>query len=125
MGNVLQSTITGAIMELMNEQPKVVLSWGTHAAAIIEDGIKFNVQGFKYEGEVKIIFDFLRSYHSGGIYFKVYIGDNLSTGVEASELINFIDEQVELVNNYEEAVRNSMTPEEYEFAKNVNVVVLA
>lgn len=122
--NILQSTITGAIMDLMNQQPNIVMSWGTHKAAIIEDGIKFNVQGFKFEGEVKIAFDYLRSYHSGGIYFKVYIGDNLSTGVEASELIKFIDEQVELVDNYEEAVMNSMTPEEYEFATRVEQVII-
>ena len=124
MGNVLQNTIQGAIMELMNQQPKVVMSWGTHKAALIEDGIKFNVQGFKFEGEVKIKFDYLRSYHNDGIYFKVLIGDTLSTGIEASELIRFIDEQVELVDNYEEAVKNSMTPEVYEFAKNADSVII-
>ena len=46
--------------------------------------------------------------------FKVQIGDDVTTGVTAEELIDFIDERVEKVDNYEEAVKASMTSQRYQ-----------
>ena len=101
----------------------VIMSWGLHNKRVITDGVRFDVQGFKFTGEVKITFDFARSAETNLTSFKVQIGDEVTTGVTAEELIDFIDERVELVDNYEEAVKASMTPEEFAFAQSVGQVI--
>lgn len=119
----LQKIITAAINELLKSRLNVVFSWGLHNKQAIHDGLRFDVQGFKYTGEVKVIFDYTRIVNDNGISFKVVIGEQVYTGVKAEELIDFIDERVEKVDNYEEAVKASMTPEEYAFAKSVQQVI--
>ena len=119
----LQKIITDAINELLNSRLNVVFSWGTHNKRAIPDGVRFDVQGFKFTGEVKITFDFARSHANKKSTFKVQIGDDVCTGITAEELIDFIDERVEKVDNYEEAVKASMTPEEFAFAQSVEQVI--
>ena len=121
--NELQRIITAAINEILDSRLNVVCSWGLHNKRVITDGVRFDVQGFKFTGEVKITFEFARSHASNKTIFKVQIGDDVSTGVTAEELIDFIDERVELVDNYEEAVMASMTPEELAFAQSVGQVI--
>ena len=121
--NELQRIITAAINDILDSRLNVVWSWGLHNKRVITDGVRFDVQGFKFTGEVKIIFDFARSAETNLTTFKVQIGDEVTTGVTADELIDFIDERVELVDNYEEAVKASMTPEEFAFAQSVGQVI--
>ena len=101
----------------------IIMSWGLHNKRAITDGVRFDVQGFKFTGEVKITFDFARSHANKKSTFKVQIGDDVSTGITAEELIDFIDERVEKVDNYEEAVKASMTPEEFAFMQSVGQVI--
>ena len=121
--NELQRIITAAINNILDSRLNVVWSWGLHNKRVITDGVRFDVQGFKFTGEVKIIFDFARSAETNLVSFKVQIGDEVTTGVTADELIDFIDERVELVDNYEDAVKASMTPEEFAFAQSVGQVI--
>ena len=109
--NELQRIITAAINNILDSRLNVVWSWGLH------------VQGFKFTGEVKITFDFTRSHANKKSTFKVQIGDDVSTGITAENLIDFIDERVEKVDNYEEAVKASMTPEEFAFAQSIGQVI--
>ena len=101
----------------------MVWSWGLHNKRVITDGVRFDVQGFKFTGEVKITFDFARSHANKKSTFKVQISDDVSTGITAEELIDFIDERVEKVDNYEETAKASMTPEEFAFAQSVGQVI--
>lgn len=119
----LQKIITDAINELLNSRLNVVFSWGTHNKRAIPDGVRFDVQGFKYTGEVKVIFDYIRSVNDNETTFKVVIGEQVHAGVKAAELVDFIDERVEKVDNYEEAVKASMTPEEYAFAQSIEHII--
>ena len=119
----IQRTITAIINSILSSRMNVIMSWGLHNKRVITDGVKFDVQGFKFTGEVKIIFDFTRSAETNLTTFKVQIGDEVTTGVTADELIDYIDEQVELVDNYEEAVKASMTPEEFAFMQSVGQVI--
>ena len=121
--NELQRIITAAINGILSSRMNVIMSWGLHNKRAITDGVRFDVQGFKFTGEVKIIFDFTRSAETNLTTFKVQIGDEVTTGVTADELIDYIDERVELVDNYEEAVKASMTPEEFAFAQSVGQVI--
>ena len=119
-----QRIITAAINDILDSRLNVVWSWGLHNKRVITDGVRFDVQGFKFTGEVKIIFDFARSAETNLTTFKVQIGDEVTTGVTADELIDYIDERVELVDNYEEAVKASMTPEEFAFMQSVGQVII-
>ena len=122
--NELQRIITAAINNILDSRLNVVWSWGLHNKRAITDGVRFDVQGFKFTGEVKIIFDFARSAETNLVSFKVQIGDEVTTGVTADELIDYIDERVELVDNYEEAVKASMTPEEFAFMQSIGQVII-
>ena len=122
--NELQRIITAAINDILKSRMNVVLSWGLHNKRVITDGVRFDVQGFKFTGEVKILFDYARSAKNGETTFRVVIGEQISTGVKAEELIDFIDERVEKVDNYEEAVKASMTPEQFAFAQSVQQVIV-
>ena len=119
----IQRTITAIINDILSSRMNVIMSWGLHNKRAITDGVRFDVQGFKFTGEVKIIFDFARSAETNLTSFKVQIGDEVTTGITAENLIDFIDERVEKVDNYEEAVKASMTPEEFAFAQSVGQVI--
>ena len=121
--NELERIVTAAINNILDSRLNVVWSWGLHNKRVITDGVRFDVQGFKFTGEVKVIFDYSRSVKNGETIFKVVIGEQVYTGVKAEELIDFIDERVEKVDNYEEAVKASMTPEEFAFAQSVGQVI--
>lgn len=120
----LQRIITAAINELLKSRMNVVFSWGLHNKRVITDGVRFDVQGFKYTGEVKVLFDYARSIKNDQTTFKVAIGEQVHTDVKDEELIDFIDERVEKVDDYEEAVMASMTPEQFAFAKSVQQVII-
>ena len=118
-----QRIITDIINDILSSRMNVIMSWGLHNKRAITDGVRFDVQGFKFTGEVKITFDFARSHANKKSTFKVQIGDDVSTGITAENLIDFIDERVEKVDNYEEEVKASMTPEEFAFAQSVGQVI--
>lgn len=121
--NELQRIITAAINDILSSRMNIIMSWGLHNKRAITDGVRFDVQGFKFTGEVKVIFDYSRSVKNGETIFKVVIGEQVYTGVKAEELIDFIDERVEKVDNYEEAAKASMTPEEFALAQSVGQVI--
>ena len=122
--NELQGIITVAINEILRRRMNVVFSWGLHNKRVISDGVRFDVQGFKYTGEVKVIYDIPLTRFNKELTFKVVIGEKEYTNVLADELIDFIDERVEKVDNYEEAVKASMTPEQFAFAQSVQQVII-
>lgn len=122
--NELQRIVTAAINDILSSRMNIIMSWGLHNKRAITDGVRFDVQGFKFTGEVKIIFDYARSHANKKSTFKVQIGDDVSTGITTENLIDFIDERVEKVDNYEEAVKASMTPEQFAFAQSVQQVII-
>ena len=121
--NELQRIITAAINDILDSRLNVVWSWGLHNKRVITDGVRFDVQGFKFTGEVKVIYDIPLTRFNKELTFKVVIGEKEYTNVLADELIDFIDERVEKVDDYEEAVKASMTPEEFAFAQSVGQVI--
>lgn len=119
----IQRTITAIINDILSSRMNVIMSWGLHNKRVITDGVKFDVQGFKFTGEVKVIYDIPLTRFNKELTFKVVIGEKVYTNIWADELIDFIDERVEKVDNYEEAVKASMTPEEFAFAQSIEQVI--
>lgn len=45
------------ILNILCSQVVILMSWGFHNAAAIENGLRFNVQGFLFAGIVKVIYE--------------------------------------------------------------------
>lgn len=99
------------ILELMRYFPAIVMSWGVDNKSyrIATDtegrcGLEFHVQGFKFTGTVKILYD------EGSDTFLFHLisetGEIVKTveDVFLDELVSKIDREVEYVDNYKERV---------------------
>lgn len=108
------------ILARLMQDTNVFFSWGPHDIKEIPGGISFQVQGFIYSGEVLIT---VSDINAGRIYFTVNIGGK-ENKVKGSELVDYIDKQVEFVENYEQAVKDSMTDEEFEMFSGIRHIVI-
>lgn len=92
------------IMSILRTQLMVVWSWGLHNAKAVENGLRFNVQGYKFRGVVEVVYNetwdlFDVSFVKGG---KVI---NTIEGVYFDCLVDTIDYYVEKSSDYEKRVR--------------------
>lgn len=94
------------ILDIFKTNLSVVFSWGFNSPIALENGLKFTVNGFKHKGNVAV------RYNEGLDLFDVEIltseNELIETidGVYFDQLIEVIDNRVELVENYEQAVKN-------------------
>lgn len=93
------------ILRVLRTQIIAVMSWGFHNAKAIEDGLAFNVQGFKFKGRVEItydeswdLFDIRLVNEDGGIKEQV-------EGVFVDGIVSTIDNMVERTPDYKERVK--------------------
>jgi hypothetical protein len=93
------------IYSILLSDKTVLWSWGFRTPTIIENGLKFRVSGFIFKGWVYII------YNQAADLFDIKLitikGDEKTAmeGVYFDELIRVIDDNVERVENYDEAVK--------------------
>ena len=83
----------------------VIFSWGFNTPIAIANGLRFNVQGFKFKGIVEI------EYNEGTDLFNVHFLKNGKVvesikDVYIDSLVDVIDYKVERVANYNERVYN-------------------
>ena len=45
------------IMQIFKAHLMVVWSWGFHKPTVLENGLRFNVQGFKFRGVVEVVYN--------------------------------------------------------------------
>lgn len=89
------------ISTILMHNPSIYWSWGPSEFKEIEDGASFNVNGFKYQGEVRIL------YNGGSDTFSVVIGERQIDDIYLDELVNTIDHEVEYTGeDYLERVDN-------------------
>ena len=89
------------IMTILRSQLMVVFSWGFHSPTALPDdkGLSFMVDGFKYQGEVKVI------YNEGADLFEVRLDNGeIVEYVYLDHLVGVIDGMVECTDNYVENV---------------------
>ena len=119
MKNIKTKEAAFILAHLMNV-PNIFFSWGPHDIKDVPGGISFQVQGFLYSGEVAITISHI---DAGRVFFTVKI-DGKENQVNGGELVDCIDKRVELVENYEQAVKDSMTDKEYEMLRGIRHVVI-
>ena len=94
------------IISIFKTDLPVIMSWGFTRPIGIENGLRFSVNGFKHKGNVVV------RYNEGMDLFDVEIitseNEVIETidGVYVDQLIEVIDNRVELVENYDQAVKN-------------------
>lgn len=93
------------ILRVLRAQIVIVMSWGFHNAKAIEDGIVFQVQGFKFTGKVEIkydegwdLFDISLINEDGSLKEQV-------EGVFVDGIVSTIDNMVEHCPNYKQRVQ--------------------
>ena len=92
------------IISILKTQLMVVWSWGFNSPIAIENGIRFKVQGFKFQGLVEVQYD------EGADLFNILFiksGEVVKAvnGVFSDSLVEVIDNTVEKTSDYEERVR--------------------
>ena len=95
------------IMRILSCKPNVVMSWGVCKFRALQgdEGVMFHVQGFKFNGWVKCVYDL------GADLFNIFYIDNkgetqkMQKGIYFDELVDTIDREVEKVENYNQRVK--------------------
>ena len=95
------------IMQILSTKPNVVMSWGVCKFKALQgdEGVMFHVQGFKFNGQVKCVYDL------GADLFNIFYIDNkgetqkIQKGIYFDELVDTIDREVEKVENYNQRVK--------------------
>lgn len=94
------------IYSILKSQPMIIFSWGFNKpmALVNDEGLIFQVNGFKHQGQVKVI------YHAGKDLFVVILLDSKNNEVLRidevffDQLVEVIDNAVELVDDYDNRV---------------------
>ena len=103
------------IISIFKTNMTVIFSWGFKDPIALENGLRFNVNGFKHKGKVAVLYDEGKDLFIVQILtFEDEIIETIN-GVFFDQLIEIIDNHVELVENYEEVVRD-----EYKLNKDNN-----
>ena len=92
------------ILQILRTQLMVVFSWGFHRPTALPDnrGLAFQVEGFKYKGMVKVI------YNVGADLFEIHLDDgSIEENVYADQLVDIIDSMVERTDNYSQSVKKT------------------
>ena len=99
--------IANYIIEILKHYVFTVMSWGFHNPQAIENGLRFQVQGFLHTGTVEVVYDegydllTVRILNADGSVKTV------QDGIYLDGLVDSIDKIVEYCPNYEERVRKT------------------
>lgn len=82
------------------------MSWGFHNAVAIENGLRFNVQGFLHKGKVEVVYDEGYDLFTVRLLNKDGSVKKVEEGVYLDCLVDVIDGMVEQCENYAERVKH-------------------
>lgn len=103
IGNVIIPT-------LLIADKYIVMSWGVVEAKVIDYGLEFEVNGFKFQGTVRVVWT-----GNGDTYNVIYLKDGkvekVDSNISNDKLVDTIDNYVEKTDNYEEDVQNWLLDE--------------
>ena len=119
------NNIQRVILQLLQKDLSVFFSWGAYDFETLPpNGLKFAVNGFLYKGGVIVMHDEEKSLQAKEFVFAVKIGNSIYNNIRASNLADFIDKKIEYSENYEQMLQQEYTPEEIEFYKQIEQVIL-
>jgi hypothetical protein len=94
------------IYSILSTQIFVVMSWGFENPVTIRNGMKFTVSGFKFHGDVEIV------YNEGQDLFDLAFINSKNErhtllGIYFDQLLEVVDDFVEKTENYKELVQQT------------------
>lgn len=95
------------IISIFKTNMPVIMSWGYNSPVALENGLSFSVNGFKHKGNIAV------RYNEGMDLFDIEFlsleNEVIETieGVYFDQLIEVIDNRVELVEDYDQAVKDT------------------
>ena len=92
------------IMSIFKTQLMVVWSWGFNNPIALKNGLRFNVQGFKFRGIVEVLYNEGRDLFDVS-FIKAGKVSKTIDGVFFDMLVSVIDNYVEKASDYEERVK--------------------
>ena len=88
----------------------VIFSWGFNSPIGLENGLRFSVNGFKHKGNVAVRYnEGLDLFDIEILTFENEVIESID-GVYFDQLIEVIDNRVELMDNYDQAVKDEYSP---------------
>ena len=91
------------ILSILKTQLMIVYSWGFHKPMALENGLRFNVQGFKFHGIVEVVYN-----EAQDLFDVSFIKSNKVVksidGVFFDMLVDIIDDFVEKTSDYNQRV---------------------
>lgn len=99
------------ILSVLKTQIIIMWSWGFNKPTAIVDGLEFNVQGFKFKGKVRVIYD-----HAMDLFNVQFVKDDevvkTIDGLYVDQLVETIDNYVERTENYFEDIEKEYLTKE-------------
>ena len=94
------------IYSILSSQIFVMMSWGFENPETIRNGMKFQVSGFKFQGDVEIV------YNEGQDLFDLAFINSKNErhthlGIYFDQLLQVVDDFVEKTENYKELVQQT------------------
>ncbi len=93
------------ILNILKTKPFVIFSWGFNSPEILEEGLRFKVNGFKFTGTVDIIYNESNDLFDLSFYQNGELVDSIFD-CYIDNLIETLDNKIEWVDNYDERVKN-------------------
>ena len=95
------------ILGIFRHYPSIVLSWGFNDLVAVENGLRFNVQGYLHNGKVEVMYD------EGSDLFVVRLFSpdgsvkHVEEGIYLDNLVDVVDGLVERCANYAQRVKET------------------
>lgn len=99
--------ISQYIFKVLKTRLMIVFSWGFHKPSAIDNGLRFEVDGFLYSGTVEIIYDFATDLFNIRLINRDGSVKETHNGIAVDELVDTVDALVEKCDNYEEKVKST------------------
>ena len=96
---------TDAIISAFLSKAEYVMSWGTHNLILTDNEVRISVKAFKFTGTVEIRYICNRDLFRISLINKEGITNHIEEDLPIHKLVDKIDELIELVDNYDDAVK--------------------
>ena len=86
------------VASLLSNGGAIVMSWGVMGINAYEDGVEFEVNGFKFKGTVRVV---PNGKACNVIYLKGGKVEKVDSNIKLEKLVDTIDNYVEKTDNYD------------------------
>lgn len=94
------------ILSIFKHYTTIIWSWGFHRATAIDNGLSFAVNGFKFKGIVRVVYNEGTDLFDLEFCHREKVVKSMN-GIYLDNLVDVIDNEVEKVENYKQKVNET------------------